>query len=163
MSAPKPSPTVRDLIDAVLAGGGDADPHAVSRAVLGRIPPRRMAAALAEVLPVFVRVTYSQRRMLPQPAPAPVVDGKGRKFASPRLAMRRSEWERMKAAPVAVGGTWKRLADCTRDDLLAVESDLRVRADMTAAKADWYAELAKSLAPGQTVADLDTDPTRKAE
>lgn len=122
--------------------------------------PAAYRDALAEVLPTYVSVEFSRTRMLNPVAVVvddvtPVREPAG----SAKVAACRNDWNARKNTPVWLPDGWKRLADCTADDLLTLAATLRDRAEKVAAKAAWYEALADALPEGATVAALDTDPT----
>lgn len=153
--------TVAALIREVLEETTLTEPHAVADEVIRRLPLNARAAALAEVLPTFVRTAFSRARMVtPEPlegagAPTPL---KRKPQSSSKVAACRDDWAAKKQTPVLVGATWKRLGECTNVDLLLLADSIRARAAKMAAKADWYEMLAGSLAPGETVDGLDEMP-----
>ncbi|MGN8689856.1 hypothetical protein ACTND8_08130 [Atopobiaceae bacterium HCP3S3_F7] len=145
-----------------------SNPHDVAGALLNELDNTLPIAAradlyratLAEVLPTYVGVEFSRTRMLNPVAVVvddvtPVREPAG----SAKVAACRNDWNARKNTPVWLPNGWKRLADCTADDLLALAATLRDRAEKVAAKAAWYEALADALPEGATVAALDTDPT----
>lgn len=136
------------LIHDVLADTTATTPHDIAVEVLKRIPDA--AAALAEALPVYVQVCLSRARML-----TPSSDGATTSFRGVSRASRiRDDWDRRLQTPLWVGDEWKRLADCTADDLRTVAAELRDKAEKVLAKADWYEHLAALLPAGATVGSL---------
>jgi len=143
---------LKSLVRQVLTETGMSDPHEVAAEVSRRV--RGAAAlreALAEALVVYVRTSFTRDLMRPSGEAAAQVP-------SAKVAACRSEWQRRLLTPLGVDGVFKRFGDCTADDLRAVAASLRLHADQTAAKADYYEALASALPAGAVVADLDADP-----
>lgn len=134
----------------VLATTKLSDPRSIAAEMLNRIPEESRADALAEVLAPWVQTAMSRRRML-NPVP---ISGSG----SAKVDAVRSDWQARLNTPLNVGGEWKRLADCTADDLHQVAADLRVMADRLTSKADYYDDLAQHIPAGRTVGSLTADP-----
>jgi hypothetical protein len=144
--------SLNDLVRKVLVETALSDPHEVAVEVTRRLRGAvALREALAEALVVYVRTSFTRDLMRPS---AVAVDA----VSSAKVAACRSQWQRRLATPVVVDGGWKRLGACTADDLRAVAASLRVHADQTAAKADYYEALASVLPVGAVVADLDADP-----
>jgi hypothetical protein len=100
---------------------------------------------------VYVRTQFTRDRMIPQShdvSPVP----------SSKVAAVRSAWARRLETPVFVGSAWKRLGECTAEDLRVVASALRSQAEQAVVKADYYEALASSLPAGAVVSDLASDP-----
>ena len=140
---------LRSLVHQVLTETSLSDPREVAVEVASRLRGPSLRAALLEALAVYVRVTFGRDRMLSQDSPA---------GASSKVAAVASDWARQVLTPVAVDGVWKRLGECTADDLRAIAASLRSMADQTLSKAEWYEDLASALPAGAVVADLDADP-----
>lgn len=156
--------SIADLIRAVLDETCATTPTEIACEVLARVTDPR--AALAECLPTFVQVSLSRSRMLsplddPQTADRGHFEGETHALPAPvgysRATRIRLSWEDRLNTPLRVGEVWKRLADCTADDLRVVAESLRGRAAKSLAKADWYDGLAAKLAKGATVADLTAE------
>lgn len=143
---------LKDLVRQVLADTSLSDPRDVAAEVVHRLRgAAAMRGALSEALVVYVRTSFTRDRMLPQSkttTPAP----------SSKVAAVRSDWQHRLLTPVAVEGVWKRLGECTADDLRSVAAALREHAAQTSAKADYYDALADVLPAGAVVSDLATDP-----
>lgn len=155
---------VSDLIRAVLDETAATTPAEIAREVLARVSDPQ--AALAECLPTFVQVSLSRSRMLspldePQTADRGQVSADAQTAPAPvgysRATRIRLSWEDRLNTPLRVGEAWKRLADCTADDLRTVAESLRGRAAKSLAKADWYDDLAAKLPKGATVAVLTAE------
>lgn len=88
------------------------------------------------------------------------VAGGGRKpNRSGRLAAIRDRHAAWKRARYVIDGTWKMLADCTVDDVLALAAQRRDVAARNTAEAERFDQLARVMkdAGAVTVADLDDD------
>ena len=157
--------TVSDLIREVVATTSATEPQEIARLVQESIEDRD--AALAEMLPTYVRTVLSRVRMLGEPdafpayellsslpIPAPAVTAAPTVTRASRI---RTDWQARLDTPLRVGGAWKRLGDCTADDCRAVAASLRDRAEGLVSKADWYDRLATLLPSGATVATLSAD------
>lgn len=142
--------SVSDCLRQVLETTSLSDPRAIAAEMLDRIPRAARGAVLAQVLPLWVQGQVSRRRLLSPVAAAPV--------PSPKVAAVRDDWAVRLNTPLCVDGLWKRLADCTANDLRTVAASLRALAAKTAAKADYYVELADLVPAGGTVGMLTADP-----
>lgn len=147
------STAVRDAIAAVLESTDLSDPHEIAAEVVRRLSAKELRSALTEVLPDFVRVTMSRGRML---NPAPLAPK-----SSSKVAACRTHWATRLVTPLFVDGAYKRFGDCTAVDLKAVSLSLRVSADRSNAKADYYDSVAAALPEGATVSVLGEDPTER--
>ena len=138
-----------DYLHDVLSTTGLSDPRLIATELLDRIPEEARADALVEVLAPWVSVAMSRERML-----QPIRLG----TSSSKVAAVRSDWQSRLNTPLNVAGGWKRLAECTADDLRLVADDLDERARRMVAKADYYRELANHIPAGGTVGMLAADP-----
>lgn len=145
---------VSDAISRAVTKAVAVDPKTVASQVLADLTPEQYEAALVEVLPSYVRLVFSRRRMLtPEVADVlPKTAGSSKVAAVRRDAQ--SRYVRMLETPIPVESGWKRLADCTRDEVLSYADALHEQAEATEAKALWYERLAGRLSDGQRVADL---------
>lgn len=145
---------VAKAIREVLTSSSLSNPADVAAKVAEQIPDAQLRAALAEVLPSFVRTEFSRERML-----SPVRHSGG---PSAKVAAIRDAWAARKQTPLKIGDEYKRLAECTAADLLVAASELRQRADAMLGKADYYEALAAALPPGATVDSFASDPVAVA-
>ena len=149
------------LLARVLESTDATDPHSIAIRMLAGMDADAMAEALAETLPVWVRVEMSRSRLL-----APQIlregDSTGR-TGSASVARVRADWQTRLRTPLRVGDAYKRLGDCDALDLRTVAEQLRRSARRTQAKATWYEDLADAVAAlgvGATAADLPAEPGR---
>ncbi len=167
---------VNDLIDQYLSESRDSDPGIIATNVLELIDDRPFAA-LEIVLPVYVRSYLQQRRGIPQERPEPEDDTVKVEFEydlsddestprikstssarSTRVAAVKNDWLRQLQTPLYVGSEWKRLAECTSEDLLLVAGDLRKAAESNLTKAAYYENLAALVPEGKVLGDLEQNP-----
>lgn len=140
-----------ELLNSVLDETLLTSPRDLAVALLERIPEDSYPDFLAEILPPWVQHELSRRRLLNV---RPLIQ---HNTASSKVAAVR-DWAARLKTPLKVGDEWKRLADCTRDDLLTVASSLRESALRSIAKAEYYEDLAASVPQGGTVGLLTSDP-----
>lgn len=133
---------LRQLVREVLRESESADPGEVAEQVRARIPKAQLASALSQSLRLYVRQVNSEIRVGNHgPAPTPIQANR-----SAKVAAIRDGWQRRLRDRVHVGdGTWKFLADCGYDDLVAAASERRVLADRNQAWAHTYESWARLL------------------
>ena len=148
------------------------DPDDVAEWILCQLGWADRSALLSEVLPTAVGVVFSRRRLRESMQPeyeaefdeAGCIEDEDEDEAprpastSFRVARIRNNWARKLQTPLSVDGQWKRLANCTREDLLKVAVSLRNKADAMNQQADWYSNLASHLRDGETVSVLAEEP-----
>lgn len=145
--------TLRQRVRELQASTELSDPRDIADRIIADLTPHERTFALAEALPPYVRECLGASRMHARmPAPS----------SSAKVGAIRAWGERLLALSVDVsgeGGEWKRLADCTRDELLVVASYRRKQAERNVATAVQYEKLAARLdeADVATVADLTAD------
>lgn len=128
---------LRNLI-ADLSAHGSPDPRAVATRVIEKLSAEEYRAALEIALPSYVRVVNNAHR-------SPSVGNPSR---SAKVGAIRAWHERMLLAevdPSGSGNDWKRLGDCTRDDVLALAAHRRKIADENRAAAQRYERLASEM------------------
>jgi hypothetical protein len=137
---------------AALAGSTDPDPANVARQVAAEIPARQRVDALAQVLiRLAPTIAGEQRRRAWGAAPPPGRDrwsNAGTVYKQHLLNQR-----------IAVADGWRRLGDCTADDLNFAARRNREHARSTIVRAEQYETLAALLVKrgARTVGDLDRD------
>lgn len=138
-------PSVRDRIRQTLASTDLTDPHDITQHLLPQLRGKAAAAALAEVLPHYVRQVFSSERTHRFDPARDDVGTHGTSAGSNRSP----RWEASSVAlldvPVNVAGTYLRLGDCTADDLLWLAQDRHDKAKELGAAGDRYAALAAAL------------------
>lgn len=149
--------TVRERVLEILATSSLSDPRDIADKIIGDLTARERQAALAEVLPEYVRITlHAGRGHHPtSDEPGSTQGTRTQDVAEPGS----SRWRRVSS--VFTGrykplDTWKPLRECTRDDVLALVDDYRKRAAQNTRKADQFEALAKRMAKAKvaTVGDL---------
>ena len=150
--------SIKEAIRNVVDTTSLSDPDEVAAKVLSTLAPEDMAGAVADMLPQFVRYTFSQGRMLNAPRP----ESASAPTRSSKVAAIRSAWSQRLDTIVNVGGIYKRFGECNREDVLTIAAGLRELAAQQEAKAHYYESIASALADGQTVAALKADPTEVA-
>lgn len=151
---------LRALVRETLATTPASDPREIASAVFVQIPTNQRAAALVDCLVSVVREVIGSQRPHNQPEPSP-----GAKPGSWKVKGIREEWARYLDTRWHVGeAQWKRLADCTRDDLLFAAHERRVNAERNIAAATELEGLADLLAEHKVhhVAELPEDVISKA-
>lgn len=144
--------TMRARIRKVQADTGSSDPHEIAAKLISELTEDELVAAVA----AFVRINMNAERRgtytaVPQ--------------ASAKVGAVQSWYEKLLDQSVDVSGDqgqWKRLADCTRDDLLQIAKYRRDVAARNLATAEKYEALAKGMKANQTVADIKPEKVREA-
>lgn len=153
-SAPEPF-DLRSLVRDVFDNSTLADPGLIAEEVYKRIGPDEVYAALQASLRLFVRQVISERRMHTQMATPTNPDG-----VSWKVGAIREHWRRSLQDSVHVGGSeWKRLGQCTYEDLKVAAAERREQASRNRAKAQQYEALANLVSDhgAATVAELPVD------
>jgi hypothetical protein len=171
---------LRDIVNDLIETTNLSDPHDIADEVIaGLATEEDRALALKEAVPVFVRQTLSLRRLASPPvtttaattttttATPPVTTPafkppvrSGHDNYSHNVAVVRDAWQDRLDTSLAVGvGVYKRLRECTAEDLKWHAKSLRTLADRTYGKADFYEKIAAAIPAGGTVNDLKSDPT----
>lgn len=147
--------TIREHLDA----SEDPNPHAVVDAVVASIPDADLRPVLTECVHAIVAAVAGTMRRDPA-APPTDSSSKGGAIrqadpsgAPPRPSMK-SAYIRLLATRLAVGAGWKRLADCTKDDLLQAAAEREAQAAGNLAWASRYRRLAQSMSTSDTVSAL---------
>lgn len=153
--------SLRSLIREVADESGAADPGALADAVFGRIPAKHRADALRESLRPFVRLMVSADRATRPSVEERPQGGTSEQGAKPSVRSWkrdgiRQQWRTYLRDRLHVADGWKFLGDCGFDDLMFAVTERREIAARTAAKADWYEQLAKVVSDhgAERVADL---------
>jgi hypothetical protein len=152
---------LRGLVREVLRSSTIADPGAVAVEVLKRIPSRMHKAALGQALRLYVRQVISEERISHRSEPAAAHQPPAR---SAKVAGIRDGWQKRLRDRVHCNGTWKFLAACTYDDLLAAAAERRQLADRNQAWARQYDAWARLLTEhdAETFGDLPTEAQMSA-
>jgi hypothetical protein len=136
------------------------DPHELAEAVLARLgkSPRILRAALAEVLPQFLAAFTSRKRNT-------TISSRSRiSNRSAKVAGIREWFPRFLSETLFTEQGWRRIGECTADDLLFAASQRRKRAISEGIRANQYTRLADALKNEgvDTVAELDETTVRAA-
>lgn len=179
---------VSDAVRKVLDTSTATDPADLAREVDALLTEEQRGEAWLSLLANHVRVSIGARRRAHPLAPvgqvtdghhAPAADGDdqtapaagadrsgtgGGGHTSPRLAVAADWWRRALDGIYNVEGEWKRLADMSRDDVLAVAAHRRREASANAAVADRLERLAAAMrrAKASTVGALAENAARRA-
>lgn len=149
--------TLRGLVEEALATSSHADPRLVAADLVAALPEQQLRQALAETLPAFVTsAAIAQRaRAMREARPLTQTVVQGTPASSARWASAASILEHR----ICIGTEWKRLADCTADDLERTALDRQSRAATILSEADRWTRLAALLRRrgATTVADLSAD------
>lgn len=169
---------VNEYVDQYLTEFSVSEPNTIAVGVFERIEGDGLTdLALEIVLPIYIRSYLSQRRGIPQERGAVTDDTTHVEFEydlsddestprikstssarSTRVAAVKNDWLRQLQTPLYVGDSWKRLADCTSDDLFLVAADLRRAAEGNLTKAAYYESLAAIIPEGSVLGDLTENP-----
>ncbi|SDU42372.1 hypothetical protein [Jiangella alkaliphila] len=132
----------------VWAAAADPDPGVVAAALLARIPKRHYADALAQALRGYTRVQIGAQRRPGHGGPV-----------SRKVSGIREQYAM--GFPLSGGWEtpdgWKRLRDCTRDDLLFAASRRRSMAAANVAVAERLEQLAALVPADGVVASIDPE------
>lgn len=143
-------------------GENEPDPARVAEKLLAALSDEEAHIVSAAALPDYVRHVLTRPLQGGQTFETP----DGRRFASRKVAaiVDWVESELNRSVYVAPAGEWKRLRDCTVDDVLALVASRRQKAAEVAAEADRHARLVKAMrkADAETVGDLARDVAAKA-
>lgn len=141
-----------DLNEAIETALGSElnSPHEIADKVFPAIPANEIPTLARRLLSGYVREYLQARR-----ASNPVLGGAretpdGASTTAPRpsakLAARRAGWPGWMLDRVHIGhGTWRRLGECTRDDLLFAAGERDTMAASNSAKAERFRTLAAKL------------------
>lgn len=145
---------LRHLVREVLSDSDEADPGRIADMVLAQIPPRQTRTALAQALRLFVRQVISETRTARnEPTVTPI-------SRSAKVAAIREGWQRRLDDRVhGAEGSWKKLRDCTYDDLLSAATERRQMAERNNAWARQYDAWARLLTEhdAETFGDLPAE------
>lgn len=139
-----------------------ADPKIVARQVADGIPDERLREAVTAALVALAGSVEARRRSTARTAtgkpadplssylPTVIKEGAGPSGRRAVTQVGESHWHRtavdyrtrLLAQRIAVGGEWKLLRDCTRDDLLYAAEKRHDQAVKVAAQGDWFLKLA---------------------
>jgi hypothetical protein len=125
------------LIRERLAMDASADPHRVALGIIEDIPEDQCRAALAMLLPDRVRLAIRQERR------------EVARLSEEAWQPGESKWDlaaRVFGQRVHVAGEWKRLGECTRDDLAVLAGQHDALAAENAAQAKRYRAVARVVA-----------------
>lgn len=150
---------LRHVVQKVLADTNEADPGKLAGLVMARIPKAQIRVALSQALRLYVRQVISEARNGGSATVTPI-----RPNASAKVAAIRDGWQRRLRDRVHVADSWKLLADCTYDDLLAAAAERRTLADQNNARArqfDGWARLVNEY-DAATFADLPAEVQMQA-
>lgn len=143
---------LRATVRAALDASDDADPHAVVAGLVKNLPARHLRPALTQALSSYVVQLATSDR-------ARAFNGAPRASGSPRwkataLVLRQ---------PIRTDDQWKRLRDCTRDDVLAGATHRRCQADGLIDHAERLEKLAALMDERgvATAGDLGEDTVRE--
>ena len=154
-----------------------SDPVEIATRILAEMDPADYESALRECIPPMVRISLAASRSLvlnppsgriPSSPISPISRDTGggvfRPVHSPKLAaIAENAWQRRLEQSLCVNGTYKRLRECTKDDLLDVALSLKSQAEASLTKASYYEKLAAAVPEGQTLGVLKADPTEASE
>lgn len=142
-----------NAIRSILADTGLSDPADIARELLHRIPAAAVPAVLELVLPVYVRQRIVAERALTSPATA-----RGILVRSAKVTGITEWWRQVLEDRVVTSNGYKRLADCTWEDLDYLSGKLRLRADLMVVKAQRYEKLRDLLSRWERGATLGQLP-----
>ncbi len=130
---------LRNLVGEIVRDSAATDPGDLVTEVIARIPKKKVADALKQTMRLYVRQVISETRPIGGGEP-PVA------ATSWKVTAIRDGWQRQLTNRLHVGaGKWKRLADCTYDDLLAVAAERRDLAERNGVWARTYESWARLI------------------
>ncbi len=144
---------LRALVRQVITGSSLRGPREISAKVLEMIPPDKLRAALAIVLPEYVRIMLHDSPGTPSRTGA----GNLNSARSPKVRAQREYWREMLTKQRHVGhGKWKQLAECSYDEVMFLASERADIARRTAAAGEMYEAVAAEMKKRKVavVADL---------
>lgn len=130
---------LRDRIRAISTDTGELNEHKVAEKLLGEMSLEERSAALAHILPEFVRNVLSMRW------PTPEDNGAAPKVGQHRGQAVKAAWQAELQRVWTVDGGEKRFADFTTADCEFVEADRRFQASNLLAAADLQARAKEML------------------
>lgn len=151
---------LRGFVRELAADVASPSPHVLAALVAARVPDELLREALTQTLPSFVTGMVTNERRDHYPELREAVRGRDRKLLAGAW------WQRALAQPMPVydeSGAWKRLGDCTRDDLLEAVRVRREQAERlldTAGTWEAYADLLAECG-AERVRDLPVDAVRR--
>ena len=133
----------RSLIRGLFAAG-EIDPHVVAAKVVEQADPEMLAdfALLGAAYVARGEIT-ALRHLRPRLESMPIRGTAGGDGASRWVDA--AGHVRAGAVPYYVDGVWKRLCDCSRDDVLLIVADYTGRADVNRAQAERFTLLADTM------------------
>lgn len=131
---------LRELVREVLSGTDEADPGVIAGMVVAQIRKADRDAALSQTMRLFVRQIISETRISHRATVTPIRPNRSMKVASIREESRRLD-DRLHVG----ASQWKKLRDCTYEDLLAVAAERQENADRNAAWAREYRAMASAV------------------
>lgn len=136
---------LRALVREILAETDEADPGAIARTVMGRIPTDKQGEALIQTLRLFVRQIISENRIT-RPQGVTHIGAARSAGRSWKGAALREAWREKTRDRLHVGhGEWKQLRDCTYADLMSAAAERQDHAERNAAWAQRYRHYALAL------------------
>ena len=132
--------TLYDMIRTVLDESTETDPRVIAADVLAAIPDEGWREVVSPALVSYVSslVTRSRQGVPTQPNRPQVV-------RSAKVAGIRDDWQRFLGERVQVEGTWKRVAECTVQDVQALARERREVAAKNVAHATRFEKLAEDM------------------
>lgn len=129
-----------DAVREILNTTGLSDPQDIARELIRRMPATAIAETLEAVMPLYVRQRIGAERALTSPRAA-----QGVLVRSSKVGGITTWWRQVLEDSVRTSNGYKRLADCTRDDLTYLANGLRNSADAMLIKAQRYDNLGALL------------------
>lgn len=144
---------------------------AIAEEVLGRISQEEAMEALEEILPTYLYVWLSRKRLLsPAAFREPTefdaraeVDGSDSSVTWRKQPSMMGSWAIRLRSRIKTEGGWKMFKYCTRADVLWYVGYLHEVAEQTLSKSRYYEAIAEALAlrgDDAVVGDLPDDPTQ---
>lgn len=135
--------TIRERIFEILDTSALSEPTDIAEKVIGDLGPRELRAALAEVMPEYVRYVERNHRSSAPAAASPISDDSGASDEAEAHTTRAPGSSRWRILAGRYRGVEERkpLRDCTRDDVLAIVAQHRHQAATNTAAAERFGAL----------------------
>ena len=142
--------TRHDIIREVIADTGYTDPRDIAKIVAERTPEHMLREWYEQAIIPDIRAEHLRRRKQSANAKVAAVVAKaeraGRKVSARTKAdLVRETWLSKVSAGVSVNGEWKRLADCSYDEVLRLEEARYEAADDVRAEGQRFGKLAAAM------------------
>lgn len=137
---------LNEYVETVLASTAQSDPREIAAEVLASISDADLRDCLEEALPMYVSRYLTRGR---SGVPTPEKREKDLKPVAPvrsaKVGAIRDHWAKFLEERVQVNGNWKKVADCTVQDVQALARERREVAAKNVAHAKRFEKLAEDM------------------